>query len=239
MNMRLLLSLSAAAALALSGAPLRADPVVHSEPFTKDALLAALTRDLAAHYNAEGDLQIELLRAWTDPRPVSTGWTVEVLDYPLNPASSMLVRLQVRDSAGVALEAALPIHASLWRDAWVVRIPVAGGEVFDPSKLDTRRSDMFRDSDLLPASVGDATYAYARAMSVGRMLTWHDIARLPLVRKGDQVVVTAIDGLLTVSMKALALENGAMGETITVRNTDSHKEFTATVTDENHVQIQF
>jgi flagella basal body P-ring formation protein FlgA len=40
-------------------------------------------------------------------------------------------------------------------------------------------------------------------------------------------------------MKALALESGAMGETVTVRNTESRKEFTAVVTDENHVQIQF
>jgi flagellar basal body P-ring formation protein FlgA len=240
MNTRLLLSISAATvAIALLGTPLRAEQAVHSEPFTKDALLAALTRDLAAHYNTEGDLQLELLRPWTDPRPVAAGWTVIVLDYPLNPASSMLVRCRVRDGAGVALEEALPIHAALWRDAWVVRVPVAGGEVFDASKLDTRRSDMLRDGDLLPASVGDASYAFARAIPVGRMVTWHDVARLPLVRKGDQVVVTAVDGLLTVSMKALALENGALGETVTVRNTESHKEFTATVTDENHVQIQF
>jgi flagella basal body P-ring formation protein FlgA len=71
------------------------------------------------------------------------------------------------------------------------------------------------------------------------MLTWHDISRHPLVRRGDLVVVTAAEGLLVVSMKALALENGAQGDTVTVRNTESRKEFTALVTDEDHVQIQF
>jgi flagella basal body P-ring formation protein FlgA len=240
MTMRLLISASAIASLlALSGSAFCADLPPHAEAFTTDALLADLTHDLAGHYSVEGDLQLELLRPWTEAHPVGTGWSVEVLDCPVGPASSMLVRFRIRDVNGVALEAALPIHASLWRDAWVVRAPVSAGEMFDAGKLEARRSDMLRDTDLLPASVGDNTYDFARAVPVGRMLTWHDISKLPLVRKGDQVVVTAIDGLLTVSMKALALESGGMGETVTVRNTESHKEFTATVTDENHVQIQF
>jgi flagella basal body P-ring formation protein FlgA len=238
--MRILASISALASmLAFSGAALCADLPAHNEAFTTESLLAELTHDLAGHYNLEGDLQLELLRPWTEAHPVAAGWTVEVLDCPVSPASSMLVRFRVRDVNGIALEAALPIHASLWKDAWVVRAPVNAGEVFEAGKLEARRSDMLRDSDLLPASVGDNTYSFARAVPVGRMLTWHDISKLPLVRKGDQVVVTAIDGLLTVSMKALALENGAMGETVTVRNTESRKEFTAVVTDENHVQIQF
>jgi flagella basal body P-ring formation protein FlgA len=238
--MRLLSSVSAVVALvALSGAALCADLPAHSEAFTTEALLADLTHNLASHYNVEGDLQLELLRPWTEAHAVSAGWTVEVLDCPLSPASSMLVRFRIRDVNGDAFEAALPIHASLWKDAWVVRTPVNAGEVFEAGKLEARRSDMLRDTDLLPASVGDGTFAFARAVPVGRMLTWHDVTKLPLVRKGDQVVVTAIDGLLTVSMKALALESGAMGETVTVRNTESRKEFTAVVTDENHVQIQF
>jgi flagella basal body P-ring formation protein FlgA len=238
MTMRLLAT-AVASLLILSRPSLSADLSAHSDAFTTEALLADLTHDLAGHYNVDGDFKLELLRPWTEAHPVAAGWTLEVLDCPVTPASSMLVRFRIRDVNGVAFEAALPIHASLWKDAWVVRAPVNAGEVFDAGKLEARRSDMLRDTDLLPASVGDGSYAFSRAVPVGRMLTWHDISKLPLVRKGDQVVVTAIDGLLTVSMKALALESGAMGETVTVRNTESRKEFTAVVTDENHVQIQF
>lgn len=235
--LRSLLSLAAVAALA--AAPLRAYTAAPSQPLDRGALMAALTRDLSAHFNVEGVLQLELLRPWADTRPVSAAWTVTVLEYPQAPASTMLLRCQIRDDAGVALEATLPVHASLWRDAWVVRLPVSTGEVFDPASLEPRRSDMLRDRDLLPASEGDRSYVFSRGVPVGRMLTWHDIARHPLVRRGDLVVVTAADGLLVVSMKALALENGAQGDTVTVRNTESRKEFTALVTDEDHVQIQF
>lgn len=224
-----------AAALALSAGPLRAE----AEPLAKDAFLSALTRDVSSHFNVEGTLQLELLRPWPDTRPVCAGWTVSVMEYPQAPASAMLLRCVVRDADGVALEATLPVHATLWRDAWVVRNPVSAGEVFDAASLEARRSDMLRDRDLLPASEGDRSYVFSRAVPVGRMLTWHDIARHPLVRRGDLVVVTAIDGMLVVTMKALALGNGAQGDTVTVRNTESRKEFTALVTDEDHVQIHF
>ena len=59
------------------------------------------------------------------------------------------------------------------------------------------------------------------------------------MRKGDLVDVTASEGALSISMKALAMQNGAQGEAVTVRNLDSRKDFTAIVVDENHVQIRF
>jgi len=71
------------------------------------------------------------------------------------------------------------------------------------------------------------------------MLTWHDLARRPLVRKGDLVEATAREGTLYVTMKALALENGARGDIINLRNPESHKEISAQVVDDGHVEIRF
>jgi flagella basal body P-ring formation protein FlgA len=59
------------------------------------------------------------------------------------------------------------------------------------------------------------------------------------VRKGDVVDVSAIEGQLAVTLKAMAMENGAQGDVITVRNLDSKKNITAFVIDENHVQVRF
>jgi flagella basal body P-ring formation protein FlgA len=151
----------------------------------------------------------------------------------------MIVRCQYRDAAGAAEEPTLIVHASLWRDAWVVRMPIKAGDDFDSSRLDTQRSDVLRDRDLVPADIQGRDYIFARSVEVGRMLTWHDVGRHPLVRKGEVVVVTASEGELIVSVKALALESGAQGDTISVRNTESQKVFSALVTDENHVQVQF
>jgi flagella basal body P-ring formation protein FlgA len=71
------------------------------------------------------------------------------------------------------------------------------------------------------------------------MLTWRDITRRPLVKKGDVVEVSANSGQLLVTMKALAMESGAQGDTVTVRNPISLKNFAAVVVDENRVQVRF
>ena len=51
--------------------------------------------------------------------------------------------------------------------------------------------------------------------------------------------MSAVEGLLTITMKGLAMENGAQGDTVTIRNPESHKDFSALVVDENHVQVRF
>jgi flagella basal body P-ring formation protein FlgA len=136
-------------------------------------------------------------------------------------------------------ETTFVLRASLWRDAWATRQPLTIGETFSVSSLETRRIDLLRERDALTASTGDESYIFARAVPAGRLLTWRDIARRPLVRKGDLVDVSAADGLLVVTMKALAMENGAKGETVTVRNPESRKDFAAMVIDENRVQVRF
>jgi flagella basal body P-ring formation protein FlgA len=208
-------------------------------PLTRDDLLAALTQHIAAHFNLEGELQLELLRAWTPPTKVATKWDVNILDFPSVPSSSMMVRCRVVADGNSVAEATFVLKAQLWRDAWVSRVPVSTGTMFDPAALETRRVDLLRDRDALPAAVGDRSYVFARAVPAARLLTWRDIMRRPLVKKGDVVEVSAVDGLLVVTMKALAMENGAKGETVTVRNAESQKNFSAMVVDENRVQIRF
>jgi flagella basal body P-ring formation protein FlgA len=222
----------------LCALPLAAEQASEAAAFTPQALESAFVHDIAAHFNLEGEFQVSLDRPWVPERAIGAGWSLTVLEYPNTPESTMLVRCQVRDAEGVVSGTVL-LHATLWRDAWAVHLPITTGSAFDSSRLETRRCDMLRERDLLPASVGDETYVFARAVPVGRMLTWHDVSRHQQVRKGEMVEVTAADGLLLISMKVLALESGVRGDTITVRNPDSKKDFSALVTDENHVQVQF
>ncbi len=201
--------------------------------------MSALTREVAAHFNFEGDLQLDLVRPWNSPAKVANHWEVTVLEFPAIPASSMLIRCRVVADGALVLETSLMLRAALWRDAWATRQPLTAGATFDPEMLEARRVDTLRERDVLPAVVGDKSYMFARGIPAGRMLTWRDVSRRPLVRKGGTVEVSAADGMLNVTMKALAMENGAQGDTITVRNPESRRDFAATVIDENHVQVRF
>lgn len=217
----------------------RAESASAPTAFTREQLLAALTRAVGAHFNFEGDLQLELLRAWTPPAKTAAQWELNVLEFPALPAASMMLRCQLVGDAAPVVESTFVVRAQLWRDAWSTRQPLTVGAAFDPSLLEARRVDFLRERDALPAAVGDRTYVFARAVQSGRMLTWRDVARRPLVKKGDLVEVAAVEGPLVVTMKALAMENGAQGETVTVRNPDSRKDFAALVIAENRVQVRF
>jgi flagella basal body P-ring formation protein FlgA len=208
-------------------------------PLAQADLLALLGRDLAAHFNLEGELQLELLRPWTPPACLAADWKVVVTEYPAIAASSMLLRCRVTADGNRSAEAVLQVRAALWREVWFSREPLTSGAVFDAARLESRRVDALRERDALPVTVGDNTFVVTRGLPAGRLVTWRDVARRPLVRKGDVVEVSAVEGQLAITLKAMAMENGAQGDAITVRNMDSKKNITAFVIDENHVQVRF
>lgn len=208
-------------------------------PLTRDYLLASLSRDLAAHFNLEGELELDLIRPWSPPAELARTWHVAISEYPSVAASSMFVRCRIVADGRELDQPTLVLRATLWRDAWATRGQLTIGSTFDPTLLETRRVDMLRERDALPAVVGDRTYIFARGVAAGHLLTWRDIARRPLVKKGELVDVSAVEGPLVVTMKGLAMENGGQGDTITVRNPESRKDFAALVIDENRVQVHF
>lgn len=229
---------AAAATDGASSAPPLATPAV-GIPLGQDHFIAALARELSAHFNLEGDLQLELVRPCATPDRLAREWSVQITEFPSLPAGSMLLRCRLLADQEPVAESTVMLRATLWRDAWVARQPLTGGSAFDPALLDARRVDFFRERDALPALVGDHTFIFARSVQSGRLLTWRDVVRRPLVKKGEVVEVSAATGQLVVMMKALAMQNGAKGEAVTVRNLDSRKDFTAFVIDENRVQVRF
>lgn len=221
----------------LSATTPAAEPV--AGPLGRDQFLDDLRRELVAHFNLEGDLQLDLPRGWTSPTKPAARWTVEVTEFPSAVSAAMLVRYRIAGDGVVAAENALVFTARHFRDVWVAREPIANGATFDRANLDTRRVDLFRDREALPVTGGDSNFIYARAVGARRTLTWRDLTRRPLVRKGDLVEVSISDGRLRVTMKGLALENGAQGDTVNVQNPDTRKRFAAVVTHENQVQVRF
>lgn len=208
-------------------------------PLARDRFITSLAQELTAHFKFEGELQLELLRPWTPPARTARNWHVAIREFPTVPSSSMLVRCRVQADGEDLADLTVLVRASLWRDAWVTLQPVTAGAPFDAMQLEARRVDLFRDRDVVPTSVGDRTFVFSRTLSAGRLLTWRDLARRPLVKKGQIVEVSAAEGALSVSMKALAMESGARGDTVTVRNAESLKNFAAVVIDENRVQVRF
>jgi flagella basal body P-ring formation protein FlgA len=199
-------------------------------------LLADVAAQLSAHFHVDGELQLESVRALALPES-STPLQIDILEFPASLASAMILR--VRIPAAADPEQTLVLRARQLRDVWVTRAPSVRDAAFVPSELDSRQVDVLRDRESIPVTELCADYSFCRTVSANRVLTWRDIARRPLVRKGQLIEVAAVDGSLSITMKAMAMENGAEGETVKVRNIDSKKEFSALVVSDARALVRF
>jgi flagella basal body P-ring formation protein FlgA len=228
----------------LIGAFLTAAPAEESRTL-RGVLLENLARELAAHFNAEGDLVLEPVRPWSlggEAAAVATPerWSIRVVEYPSALSSAILVRVLISDPEGRTEEQTLALRAQLWREAWVARTPIERGAALDPAACDLRRIDSLRDREALSTSIlqpGD--WMFQRSVPAGRLLSWRDVARRALVRKGDVIEVAAVDGPLQITLKAQAMQDGGRGETVRVRNLDSKREFAALVVAPNRAEVRF
>jgi flagella basal body P-ring formation protein FlgA len=232
------------AAALLIGALLTAAPAEESRPL-RGVLLESLSRDLTAHFNVEGELVLEPVRPW-QPGGDSTamgapeGWSIRVVEFPTALSSAILVRVRVSGPSGSADEQTLAFRAQLWRDAWSARTPMERGASLDPASCDVRRIDALRDREALSTAIlQPGEWMFQRSVPAGRLLSWRDVARRALVRKGDVIEVAAVDGSLQVTLKAQALQDGGRGETVRVRNLDSKREFAALVVAPNRAEVRF
>ena len=207
--------------------------------YSREQLLADLNHELATHFSTEGELQLELQRPWLNPAPSASAWTLTVLEFPAQIATSVLVRVRLETAANKPMELTLPLHLQLWRDAYVSREPLVRDGEFDTGSLDVRRVDSLQEHDAVYGGTVNGSYTFSRPVPAGRLLAWRDLAKRSLVRKGDVVEVQAVDGFLTVTMKALAMQSGANGEMVTVRNIETRRDIHARIIGERLVEVRF
>lgn len=205
------------------------------EPVAPDAWLEDAAETLALQYRTDGEWSLELVRPFTPP----TDALVEVTEMPPKPSSQMMLRLRLIALDGTATTATVFVRAKIFRDAWIAQEPLTRQTNIDPTTLELRRVDILRQRDLVPVETPLEDLMMSRSLPAGRFLTWRDVARRPLVRKGQMIEVAAIDGTLAITMKALALQDGLAGELVRVRNTESRREFAAVVTAQGQAEVHF
>ena len=194
---------------------------------------------LAAHFATTGELQLELLRAWKAPVAPAGDWEMVVVSPPPALANQMIVRVRLTAGGTNLGEWNLPLEGHLWGDALITRQPVARGASIESSCFELRRVDFLHEKDAIPAGTDLSGHAMARGLPVGTVLSWREVAPRLLVQRGSRVEVVAVSGALTITMKGLAMQSGARGETIVVRNPESRRDFSAVVVGENQARITF
>ncbi|MEP0073673.1 MAG: flagellar basal body P-ring formation chaperone FlgA [Marinomonas sp.] len=79
----------------------------------------------------------------------------------------------------------------------------------------------------------------SRNLRINTYITDNLINQPTLVKKGDQVLITASDGNIIVRMNGVALENGIKGQQIRVKNTSSERIIYAKVVTSSEVLVNY
>lgn len=217
-----------------------------AETFATDAILAsdvqeAITDELAAHLRIAGDLTLVALRDLPDLSSYAQPFVVQLNNVPANLSrGNILVRFQVENDKGILGEWTVPFRVHLFSEVWYPRSHLRRGELASPSDFESRPVDLLAEPTAVPATLECLLrHEYARDVMPGKPLKWTDLIERSLVRKGDVVEVSAVRGLLAITMRAVARQDGGDGDLILLQNLDSLEQFSARVIGESRVEVIF
>ena len=234
-------TLAESRAPALTPAPGLTDEVVAQQEnlLSEHDLISALESALVHRLALKG--RVELTSVGRLP-VIKLGDEPLDIDLVENPqqlsGSGIVLRYEVLRSGIPAGEWSGIFRCRHLAEVWVPTRRLEGGEVLLPENFETREVDLIRNAKAVVADERQLSrYELARAVYPGRPIAWTDLTPRALVRKGELVDVVVREGFLSISMKALAVGTGSLGDVVAVRNLQSKREFPAEVIDEKTVQV--
>ena len=132
------------------------------------------------------------------------------------------------------------VKAQMIEPAWVSTRRLERGESINPAVAALKEVDVLNaNKEVLTADAKLDYFEIAQPVAADQVLSRADITPRRIVRRGKVVDVVVNEGGINITMKAMALADGGVGETIGVRNIDSKKDFQAQVVGSNTVQVKF
>jgi flagella basal body P-ring formation protein FlgA len=211
------------------------------QKLTELELVQGIQNDLPKRYDIQGDLRVSLVKRWVPIQLPAPDFFAECVQLPPTGLSSNM-NVTVRGVSGGKIVGEWPIQikVELYQRVWVAAQRLESGQVLEQGLINPQPLDVLRETaQPIPVERELSGFELAQAVSKGKALTRRDLVERALVKRGQFVDAFAGEGGLSVRMRALAIEGGAAGAVIRVRNLDTKKEFYAQVINENQVQVRF
>lgn len=207
---------------------------------TKADLLDRLAEDINRSMDEGDEVHLSCRITLRSIRiPATAQWDV-YSDEPYRPDSRgyWMPIVKVAVDGQVIKSFRLPLKAALFRNVYVAAHRLDRGESLEEPGVKKIISNIYEQrGSPIPADVNLSEYELVQVVPEGRLVTWNDVARRPDVRRGDMVEVVLKNGGLSISLAALSLENGIIGERVSLRNVRSRHEFSGIVAGNKKVEI--
>lgn len=217
----------------------------HADPVTLPDLLIGVTQgfleftveDYLATSQTPGRYEIQVSQL--DPRlrmPPCDKELTATLESPAQPLGRVTVK--VRCDGASPWTVFVPAQVKLFREVVTTTRPLKRTGIINPEDVILRERDISQINQGYLTSVDQAIgQKLVRPMVADQLVTLVHLEQAEVVRKGDQVVISARSGTLNVKMPGEALSNGGMSEQIRVKNLNSQRVIKARVTAPGQVEV--
>ncbi|AMB87116.1 flagellar biosynthesis protein FlgA [Pseudomonas agarici] len=193
--------------------------------------------DYLATSQTEGryDIQVNQL----DPRLRMAACDKELtasLESPATPIGRVTVKIRCEGSSPWTVF--VPAQVKLFRDVLVTTRPLKRTGIIEPGDVVLRERDISLINQGFLTSPDQAIgQKIVRPMVMDQVITLAHLEQAEVVRKGDQVVISATSGSLVVKMPGEALSNGGLNEQIRIKNLNSQRIIKARITAPGQVEV--
>ena len=221
------------------GATARADNVTLPDLLigVTQGFLEFTVEDYLATTQTPGRYEIQVNQL--DPRlrmPMCDKELTATLESPAQPIGRVTVR--VRCDGASPWTVFVPAQVKLFRDVVVVARPLKRTGIIGFEDVVLRERDISLINQGYLTSVDQAIgQKLTRQVVTDQVITLVHLEQAEVIRKGDQVVISASSGGLNVKMHGEALSNGGMSEQIRVKNLNSNRVIKARVTAPGQVEV--
>ncbi|PQP00025.1 flagella basal body P-ring formation protein FlgA [Pseudomonas frederiksbergensis] len=236
---RRLLCAMSAVCLFNAGSPALADTVTLPDMLigVTQGFLEFTVEDYLASSQTQGRYEIQVNQL--DPRlrmPMCDKELTATLESPARPLGRVTVK--VRCEGASPWTVFVPAQVKLFRDIVTTTRPLKRTGIIEPQDVTLRERDVSLINQGFLTSVDQAIgQKLTRPMVADQIITLVHLEQAEVVRKGDQVVITARSGTLSVRMPGEALSNGGLSEQIRVKNLNSQRVIKAQVTAPGQVEV--
>jgi flagella basal body P-ring formation protein FlgA len=210
-------------------------------PLAEKEALQLLTSALQQDYVKEqGELELRFWRPWMVINIPDEPFTIKVLDVPISGmAPAVIIRFEVQTARGEPVGSwQASLQAKVWREVWVARVSRKRGDSVRSDDFVRERRDMLVCREALTEfAPGDPTLEFVEPIQSGAPLLSRLVRRRAIVHRGQSIAATIQDGAIMITLRVEALEDGAAGQIIRVRNPLSRRDLHGKVLDEENILV--
>jgi flagella basal body P-ring formation protein FlgA len=201
-----------------------------------EMLRTALQRD---YVGGRGTLEIHFTRPWQDVTTPDEPITLQLTDVP---SAGVLPNLVAGFELWCGKERVgswqAPLQARVWRDLPVAHSPLLRGALLCEADITLERRDVLTQRDAcIQFPVTDLSLEAASNMQAGTPVCSRLTRARAMMKRGQLVEAMFQQGSMTISLKVEALEDGAQGQTVRVRNPKTRRELYGKIQTEDLVLI--